>query len=85
MQAILFLVNALTSFFCTLFLLRFIMQLARVSFAGQIGDFVIKLTNWAVITSYSIHYTKLYESALRQGYRLRRRPVRRHGADASRM
>ena len=24
------------------------MQLARVSFAGQIGDFVVKTTNWAV-------------------------------------
>ena len=48
MQAVLFLVNAVAAFFCTLFLLRFMMQLARVSFAGQIGDFVIKLTNWAV-------------------------------------
>lgn len=48
MQAVYFLVNAVAGFFCTLFLLRFMMQLARVSFAGQIGDFVIKLTNWAV-------------------------------------
>lgn len=48
MQAFLFLINAIVSFFCTLLLLRFIMQMARVSFAGQLGDFVVKLTNWAV-------------------------------------
>lgn len=48
MQAVFFLLNAIIGFFCTLFLLRFIMQLARVSFAGQLGDFVVKLTNWAV-------------------------------------
>ena len=48
MQPVLFLLNAVVSFFCTLFLLRFMMQMARVSFAGQIGDFVVKLTNWAV-------------------------------------
>lgn len=48
MEAIFFLINAVVSFFTTLFLLRFLMQLMRVSFAGQIGDFVVKLTNWAV-------------------------------------
>ncbi|MBU3695704.1 YggT family protein [Dechloromonas sp.] len=48
MQAVFFLLNAVVSFFCTLFLLRFMMQMARVSFAGQIGDFVVKTTNWAV-------------------------------------
>lgn len=48
MQGIFFLIDALVSFFCTLFMLRFIMQLARVSFAGQLGDFVVKLTNWGV-------------------------------------
>ena len=48
MQAIVFLVDAVVSFFCTLFLLRFMMQAMRVSFGGQIGDFVVKLTNWAV-------------------------------------
>jgi len=48
MQAIAFLLDAVASFFCTLFLLRFMMQAMRVSFAGQIGDFVVKLTNWAV-------------------------------------
>ncbi len=48
MQVLIFLVDAVVSFFCTLFLLRFLMQLTRVSFAGQFGDFVVKLTNWAV-------------------------------------
>jgi len=48
MQAIVFLLDAVASFFATLFLLRFMMQAMRVSFAGQIGDFVVKLTNWAV-------------------------------------
>ncbi|MDP2879997.1 MAG: YggT family protein [Azonexus sp.] len=48
MQAIVFLFDAIVSFFCALLLLRFMMQAMRVSFAGQIGDFVIKLTNWAV-------------------------------------
>lgn len=48
MQAVAFLIDAVASFFCTLFLLRFMMQAMRVSFGGQIGDFVVKLTNWAV-------------------------------------
>ncbi|NJD26083.1 MAG: YggT family protein [Betaproteobacteria bacterium] len=48
MQAIIFLVDAVVTFFCTLFLLRFLMQATRVSFAGQLGDFVVRLTNWAV-------------------------------------
>ena len=48
MQAVLFLLNAVVSFFCTLFLLRFMMQALRVSFGGQLGGFVMALTNWAV-------------------------------------
>lgn len=48
MQPVAFLLDAVASFFCTLFLLRFMMQAMRVSFSGQIGDFVVKLTNWAV-------------------------------------
>ncbi len=48
MQAIVFLLDAVVSFFCTLFLLRFMMQAMRISFAGQLGDFVVKLTSWAV-------------------------------------
>jgi len=48
MQALIFLVDTVASFFCTLFLLRFMMQAMRVSFSGQIGTFVVALTNWAV-------------------------------------
>lgn len=48
MEAIFFLLNAVVGFFTTLFMLRFLMQMTRVSFAGQIGDFVVKLTNWGV-------------------------------------
>ncbi|MDR1995782.1 YggT family protein [Azonexus sp.] len=48
MEAIFFLLNTVIGFFTALFLLRFMMQLARVSFAGQIGDFIVRLTNWAV-------------------------------------
>lgn len=48
MQALYFLLDAVVSFFCTIFLLRFMMQAMRVSFAGQIGNFVVALTNWAV-------------------------------------
>jgi YggT family protein len=47
-QAITFLLDAVISFFCTLFLLRFMMQAFRVSFAGPFGGFVVQLTNWAV-------------------------------------
>jgi len=48
MQALIFLLDAVVSFFCSLFVLRFMMQAMRVSFAGQIGNFVVALTNWAV-------------------------------------
>lgn len=40
--------SAITGFFSILFLLRFFMQLRRVSFGNQLGGFVIQLTNWAV-------------------------------------
>ena len=48
MQAIIFLLDAVVSFFCSLFLLRFMMQAMRVSFSGQLGNFVVALSNWAV-------------------------------------
>jgi len=48
MQALVFLLDAVIGFFCTLFLLRFMMQAMRVSFAGQLGSFVVTLTNWAI-------------------------------------
>jgi len=48
MQALFFLLDAVVSFFCALFILRFMMQAMRLSFAGQLGNFVVSLTNWAV-------------------------------------
>lgn len=48
MQVLFFLLDAVVSFFCTLFILRFMMQAMRVSFAGQLGNFVVSLTNWAI-------------------------------------
>lgn len=48
MQAIVFLLDAVAGFFSGLFLLRFLMQAMRVSFAGPLGDAVVRLTNWAV-------------------------------------
>lgn len=48
MPAVFFLLGAVADFFATLFLLRFLMQAMRVSFGGQLGDFVVRLTNWAV-------------------------------------
>lgn len=48
MQAVVFLLDAVFGFFTTLFLLRFMMQAMRVSFGGQLGSFVMTLTNWAV-------------------------------------
>jgi YggT family protein len=48
MQAVLFLLDTIVGFFCSLFMLRFLMQAMRVSFSGQLGNFVIALTNWAV-------------------------------------
>lgn len=47
-QAFLFLLDALISFFSVALLLRFYMQVFRVSFANQIGSFVVQLTNWLV-------------------------------------
>ena len=41
-------VDAIAGFFTLLLLLRFFMQLNRVSFGNQIGTFVVQLTNWAV-------------------------------------
>ncbi|MCL2830073.1 MAG: YggT family protein [Betaproteobacteria bacterium] len=48
MQAIQFLLGTLASFFSGLFLLRFFMQLMRVSFSNPLGAFVVQLTHWAV-------------------------------------
>ena len=43
-----FLVGALADFFSFLLLLRFFMQIARVSFSGPLGEFVLILTNGVV-------------------------------------
>lgn len=45
-QVVVFLADAVISFFSALFLLRFYMQAFRVSFAGPVGHFVVTLTNW---------------------------------------
>ena len=48
MQAVVFLLDAVVSFFCTLFLLRFLMQALRAPFRNPAGQAVIALTDWAV-------------------------------------
>ncbi len=48
MQAIHFLLETLTGFFSGLFLLRFLMQLMRVSFSNPLGAFVVQLTHWVI-------------------------------------
>ncbi|MCP5267704.1 MAG: YggT family protein [Zoogloeaceae bacterium] len=48
MQAIFFLLDTLLGFFTLLLLARFFMQLNRVSFANQLGHFVVQLTDWLV-------------------------------------
>ncbi|MDS4012770.1 MAG: YggT family protein [Candidatus Accumulibacter sp.] len=47
-QALLFLLDALVSFFSFALLLRFFMQAFRVSFSNRLGTFVVELTNWLV-------------------------------------
>jgi YggT family protein len=47
-QAGLFLLDALIGFFTVVLLLRFYMQAFRVSFANQLGAFVVQLTDWLV-------------------------------------
>lgn len=47
-QAGLFLLNAVLGFLTFALLLRFYMQAFRVSFANQVGAFVVQLTNWLV-------------------------------------
>ncbi|MRD72189.1 YggT family protein [Rhodocyclus tenuis] len=47
-QAGMFLLDTLLGFFSAALLLRFFMQAFRVSFANQIGAFVVQLTNWLV-------------------------------------
>lgn len=46
---LLLIINAVSGFFTSVLLARFYMQWARVSFRNQIGQFVIQLTDWAVL------------------------------------
>ena len=48
-QAGFFLLKSLAEFLSILLLMRFFMQLFRVSFGNQIGAFVVQLTNWLVL------------------------------------
>lgn len=48
LQAALYLIDVTISFFIIVFLLRFYMQILRVSFFNPVGQFVITLTDWAV-------------------------------------
>lgn len=43
-----FLLDTVVGFFTLLLLLRFLMQLNRVSFANPVGRFVVQATNWVV-------------------------------------
>jgi YggT family protein len=48
-QGVMLIVDTVAGFLSVLLLLRFFMQLLRVSFANQIGAFVLALTNWLVL------------------------------------
>lgn len=48
LQVVLLIIKSLAGFFCILLLLRFYMQVFRVSFASRFGSFVVQLTNWLV-------------------------------------
>ena len=47
-QVFLLIVKSVAGFFCVLLLVRFYMQVLRVSFANRFGNFVVQLTNWLV-------------------------------------
>jgi YggT family protein len=49
LQAVLLIVKALGNFLTVLLLMRFFMQIFRVSFASQLGRFVLQLTDWLVV------------------------------------
>ena len=49
LQAGFFLLKSLAQFLSILLLMRFFMQLFRVSFNNQVGTFVVQLTNWLVL------------------------------------
>lgn len=47
-RIVMFLLGAVLDFISVIFLLRFLMQWLRVSFAGPMGAFVLALSDWAV-------------------------------------
>lgn len=48
-RAFFFLLDSLAGFMSALLLLRFFMQLLRVSFTNPVGAFTLQLTNWLVL------------------------------------
>lgn len=48
LQSLLFVLQSVADILCGVFLLRFLMQWARVSFRNPIGQFVIAASDWAV-------------------------------------
>ena len=48
-RAFLFVLDSVAGFLCSMLLLRFLMQVLRVSFANPIGSFVVQITNWLVV------------------------------------
>lgn len=49
MLVLTYLLDTIIGFFTLLLLLRFLMQLNRVSFANPVGNFVVQVTNWVVL------------------------------------
>lgn len=49
MQALFFILDAVVDFFSMIFLLRFYMQWQQVSLNNPFGQFVMQITNWAVL------------------------------------
>mgnify|MGYP003595643320 CR=1 FL=1 len=48
LQVFLLIVNSVFGFLTIVLLMRFYMQIFRISFANQFGAFVVQLTNWVV-------------------------------------
>jgi YggT family protein len=49
MQALFFLLQAVSGFFTFVLLIRFLMQLARASFGNPLGQFAMALSDWLVL------------------------------------
>lgn len=46
---LMFILHAVGGFFTAMFLVRTVMRFQRISFIGQLGQFVLATTNWAVV------------------------------------